>query len=108
MPTPSDRSRWQVIGERQHEDPRYKEVLDQFERWKSGEPKNVIEREDYNDAKSHGKLMSKLFREVLGIETEASSALQRRYDAKCEELRKANRRIEDLLQEVRQLRRTPH
>lgn len=41
-----------------------------YREWREGRSKNDIERKEFNDPYSHGKLATKIFREVLGIETE--------------------------------------
>lgn len=40
--------------------------------WQEGRSKNDIERTEFDDPSSHGKKISKLWRERLGVETEAS------------------------------------
>lgn len=41
-----------------------------YEEWQNGRSKNEIERIEMNDPSSHGKAITKLWRNELGIETE--------------------------------------
>lgn len=38
--------------------------------WRKGRSKNDIERQELDDPKSHGKYITRLWRERLGVETE--------------------------------------
>jgi hypothetical protein len=46
------------------------ELTGWLEQWHNGRSKNDIEREELGDPASHGKHITKLWREVLGVETE--------------------------------------
>lgn len=101
--------RWtEDIGAPLKDHPEYTVVHRQYQAWLAGMSKNDIERNEYNDVKSHGKLMSQLFRDVLGIETEKPHPLQTRVEeqqAQIVELRriieKKNRIIHDLKEQMR-------
>ena len=41
-----------------------------YSQWLGGRTKNEIERTELNDPKSHGKMITRLWRDNLGIETE--------------------------------------
>lgn len=43
--------------------------------WLHGRTKNDIEREVFNDPASHGKYITRMWREILGIETEEEHPL---------------------------------
>lgn len=46
-------------------------LLELHEEWRNGRrSKNAIERQELNDPRSHGKLITKLWRDI-GLETEA-------------------------------------
>lgn len=43
--------------------------------WENGRSKNDIERKEFGNPVSHGKFITKLWREELGVETEATHPL---------------------------------
>lgn len=83
--------------------PEFYQVKWQYDLWLNGRSKNDIERLYYHDPRSHGKLMTHLFREVLGIETERPHPLQDKLEQAQLEIKELRRIIEEKNQTIKKL-----
>ena len=65
-------------------------LQEMYDRWCQGAKKSDLERRYLDKPESHGKLLSRLVREHLGIETERKSNLTAERDAVAREVARLN------------------